>query len=214
VSSHSTDKFFDSYAEAFSDLYSNRHRFPQNLINRYLRRSMRVRFERTMAGCQPINGLSVLDIGCGPGHYAIALARQGAARVVGIDFAPRMIELARKRAVAAGVAGACEFLLTDLMEYTPDRQFDFTIAMGFMDYVADPVTIVQRIFKLTKSTSFLSFPASGGILAWQRRLRYRCKCDLYLYTEKQVRQLIDSIDTSDTTIERIGRDIFVTLRRH
>jgi cyclopropane fatty-acyl-phospholipid synthase-like methyltransferase len=44
-----------------------------------------------------------LDIGCGRGGHSIELARRGW-QVTGIDFVPRAIKQARKRAEAAGVS--------------------------------------------------------------------------------------------------------------
>lgn len=44
----------------------------------------------------------VLDIGCGPGNYALGLARQ-AKRVTGIDISPNMIQKARGKAAGEGV---------------------------------------------------------------------------------------------------------------
>jgi SAM-dependent methyltransferase len=55
-------------------------------------------------------GHRVLDVGCGPGRHALALARRGIA-VVGVDLAPRFVELAREAAAAEGLA--CRFLLGD-----------------------------------------------------------------------------------------------------
>lgn len=34
-----------------------------------------------------------------------------------------------------------------------------------------------------------SFPVKKGFLAWQRRLRYRSRCDLYMYDERGVEAL-------------------------
>ena len=48
-------------------------------------------------------GSRLLDVGCGAGREAVGFARAGLA-VVGIDMAPAMIELARKRAHAPGLA--------------------------------------------------------------------------------------------------------------
>src|SRR5262245_32351484 len=39
----------------------------------------------------------VVDLGCGPGAHALALARRGY-DVVGLDGSPRMVEVARSRA--------------------------------------------------------------------------------------------------------------------
>src|SRR5215475_9468554 len=43
--------------------------------------------------------MSVLDVGCGNGYFARALARRGA-RVTGIDISPRMIEHAKQQETA------------------------------------------------------------------------------------------------------------------
>ena len=48
-----------------------------------------------------VEGLSVLDVGCGTGRHAVPLAAQGA-RVVGLDPTPEMLDRARAKAEAAG----------------------------------------------------------------------------------------------------------------
>ena len=50
-----------------------------------------------------------------------------------------------------------------------------------------------------------------GPLAWQRKLRYHNRCDLYLYTEPQIRALADASGAKSSSIEMISRDYFVTL---
>ncbi|MDD3530033.1 MAG: 50S ribosomal protein L11 methyltransferase [Gallionellaceae bacterium] len=54
-------------------------------------------------------GETVLDYGCGSGILAIAAARLGAARVVGVDIDPLAVQAARDNASSNGVA--CEFML-------------------------------------------------------------------------------------------------------
>jgi SAM-dependent methyltransferase len=49
----------------------------------------------------------VLDVGCGSGLHAVRLAAAGL-EVVGVDVAPRAIELARARGAAAGVSARFE----------------------------------------------------------------------------------------------------------
>lgn len=44
----------------------------------------------------------VLDVGCGPGHLSIRLARQPGLKVTGLDLDPAMIERARANANRAG----------------------------------------------------------------------------------------------------------------
>lgn len=50
----------------------------------------------------PIDGLPVLDVGCGAGVAALGLARKGA-KVTAIDAAPAMIERTRARAASLGI---------------------------------------------------------------------------------------------------------------
>lgn len=67
-------------------------------------------------------GNRILDVGCGAGREAIALARVGA-RVTAIDLVPAMIERARAEAAAAGIAVTFEVKsVTDLDE--PPGSFD------------------------------------------------------------------------------------------
>jgi 2-polyprenyl-3-methyl-5-hydroxy-6-metoxy-1,4-benzoquinol methylase len=203
-------RFFDSYARDFDAIYGNDHRAFDRVINTLFRRAMLVRFEKTIAGCAPIAGHSVLDVGCGPGHYSIQLAQAGASRVVGLDFAAGMLEIARKRAEAEGVADRCSFLLDDFLTHEFGETFDYGIVMGFMDYVKDPSRVIERVVGLVRRRAFFSFPADGGFLAWQRKVRYKRRCDLFLYQRERIAELM-SRGGQPFTIESIGRDFFVTV---
>jgi SAM-dependent methyltransferase len=210
VTTERTRIFFDDYAPDFDSIYGTCNNWLNRLVNRRLRRSMAIRYAKTIEGCTPIEGRTVLDVGCGPGHYAVALARRGAREVVGIDFAESMIQLARQKAEAAGVADRCRFVRGDFLAFAADRRFDYTVLMGFMDYVSDPGKTVRKAMELTSDKAFLSFPAAGGILAWQRRIRYRRRCDLYMYDLAGLKELFARLDCVAAEIERIERDFFVT----
>jgi SAM-dependent methyltransferase len=191
-----TSEFFNRYAVDFDSIYGNDNKALERIANRLFRHAMLVRYQKTIAGCQPAAGRSVIDVGCGPGHYSITLARQGADKVLGLDFAPGMLKIARDRAAFAGVAERCSFELGDFLTYSLPEPFDYAIVMGFMDYV--------------RVRAFFSFPKAGGPLAWQRQWRYRNRCDLFLYGEEQIRALLVPTGAS-FTIDPIGRDFFVTL---
>ncbi len=60
-------------------------------------------------------GSRVLDLTCGPGLYAVALAERGC-EVTGIDFSPAAIGYAREQAINAGVADRCTFIEYDVRE--------------------------------------------------------------------------------------------------
>jgi cyclopropane fatty-acyl-phospholipid synthase-like methyltransferase len=211
LSNDRTSQFFDTYARDFNAIYGNSNTFVNRLINRHFRASMRLRYEKTIEGCSPIAGKSVLDIGCGPGHYSVALAKNGAEEVFGIDFADEMISLASQNAQSAGMQDRCHFARRDFLMDPIENKYDYTIAMGFMDYMADPRKTIEKVLALTKLKAFFSFPAEGGILAWQRKLRYKSRCPLYLYSLAQLHQLFSSVGPDHVRIERIARDYFVTV---
>jgi len=122
-----------------------------------------------------------------------------------------MIEIAKQRAERVGVADRCTFTLGDFLTAGGDEKFDYAIVMGFMDYIADPADLIGKVLRVCRGKAFFSFPADGGPLAWQRKLRYRNRCDLYPYTEPRIRALADASGAKSSSIEMISRDYFVTL---
>jgi 2-polyprenyl-3-methyl-5-hydroxy-6-metoxy-1,4-benzoquinol methylase len=206
-----TQVFFHQYANDFDAIYSNRGGLVNGFINGVFRKSMRLRYTKTIEGCYPVEGKTVLDVGCGPGHYAITLAQRGAARVLGIDFAEGMLGLAAEHARTAGVADRCEFRQADFLQFNAPEPFDYVILMGFMDYMPDARAVIRKALSLTRSKAFFSFPADGGLLAWQRKLRYRNRCELHMYNREDLGDLVYSFPGVRAKIEPIARDFFVTL---
>jgi 2-polyprenyl-3-methyl-5-hydroxy-6-metoxy-1,4-benzoquinol methylase len=205
-----TAEFFDRYAHDFNAIYGTKNGRLNRLVNSFFRRSMRLRYERVVAGCDPIIGRSVLDIGCGPGHYSVELAHRGASRVLGIDFSDSMLEIARKAAIDKRVENICAFRHADFLRDTFDERFDYVVVMGFMDYVGQPEPIVQKAVGLAKSRAFFSFPLDGGVLAWQRKLRYKSRCNLFMFMENQVQRIFSATTVARIDVSKIDRDLFVT----
>jgi len=79
-----------------------------------------------------------------------------------------------------------------------------------MDYMERPREVVEKALSVCDVRAFFSFPLDGGVLAWQRRLRYRSRCDLFLYTEERVRDLFERTPARKVDVEVIARDLFVT----
>lgn len=207
-------QLFDDYAEGFNSIYGDSHNRFQRWIDRRFRQSMRLRFERTVASCQPLEEKRILDVGCGPGQYSVFLAQHGAREIAGIDIAPRMIELARKLAREKGVPDRCTFLECDFMNYGGTELFDYTIVMGVMDYILEPKPFLQRLMSLTRDHILLSFPNDRGILARQRRWRYKwfSGCILNMYSQEKLVSLLEEIASHRYSIEPIARDYFVTIQ--
>lgn len=94
-------------------------------------------------------GGRALDIGCGTGTNAVFLASQGYA-VVGVDFAPRALTLARTRASGAGVAVA--FHAADvLVDPIAGGPFDLVFDRGCLhvfDDAGDRARFAERVAEL------------------------------------------------------------------
>jgi SAM-dependent methyltransferase len=71
-------------------------------------------------------GMRVLDVGCGPGRHALALARRGMA-VVGVDRSPDFLLLARDATVAAGLVA--EFVELDVRDLAFEAEFDAAVCL-------------------------------------------------------------------------------------
>ena len=85
--------------------------------------------------------------------------------------------------------------------------------MGVMDYISEPIPFLRHLISLSRGKVMLSFPAAGGILEWQRRLRYRwfSHCELTFYTREDLRRLLEEVAPGRWEIEPIARDFFVNI---
>ncbi len=86
-----------------------------------------------------LTGEVVLDAGCGPGAFSLALAARGA-QVVGVDLSAELIETARER--ARGCEGPTpEFVAGDLFEVARSRRFDRAVVMDCFIHYPLPETL-------------------------------------------------------------------------
>lgn len=91
------------------------------------------RFGRSADAPSPLAGLRALDIGCGAGLLAEAMARAGA-DVTGIDVAERNVLVARDHAATCGLK--IDYRIASL-EQLDDEQFDVVLNMEVVEHVAD-----------------------------------------------------------------------------
>lgn len=204
---------FDADAQRFDAIYEDEAGLVRRFVDRVWRGVVRRRLELTLERLEPLAGRTVLDVGCGSGRYCIAYARRGATRVVGVDFAPAMIEIADRLAARAGVADRCEFRVGAFPEAVADGPFDASTAMGYFDYVPDAVRHVVAMRKKTTSVMVMSFPKA---IEWRvplRRLRFlMLRCPLYLYTAGEVRRILEEAGVTDYDWIPLDRDYVVVAR--
>lgn len=207
--STSVQKHFDLIPKQWDAFYSHENRF-MNLINRLLRKGLYERYRLTFENCGDLSGASVLDIGCGTGRYSIECAKRGASRIVGIDFAPSMIEFSRKIARQMNVADKCEFICGDFPTYTFDETFDVVLALGFFDYIKNPELIFKKVAQLNPGKFLASFPKFTPIWGIQRFIRYHYfkKCPIYNYSLTQLEHLYQEAPFKHYRIIPCGKGFF------
>jgi SAM-dependent methyltransferase len=97
-------------------------------------------------------GARVLEVGCGPGHLSIRLARHGL-EVTGLDLDPAMIARARANTDRAGNRGGRRpsFLVGDVAALAfPDRSFDLVVSTLSMHHWADPTAGLTEIGRVLR----------------------------------------------------------------
>ncbi len=92
--------------------------------------------KRLVALVSASNPASVLDIATGTGDLALALTATGAERIIGLDLAPGMLEVGRKKVAEAGKEDRIEMVLGDSESLDfADASFDaVTVAFGVRNF--------------------------------------------------------------------------------
>ena len=209
--------FFDGYAHDFSSIYKEdtkkRSSFDK-LMDKWFRKGIKDRFDLTLNETKKDTIKTILDIGCGPGHFVIKFLEQEK-QVTALDIAPSMIEITKKRVQSVGKNDQVKFILEDYLEYKPTEKFDAACVMGFFDYVEDPVITLKKLNNEVKKEIYISIPDNKGFLAWQRKIRYKQRnCPLFLYS---IEFLEDSLKKAGcfeiSEIIAIDRGYFVKIKK-
>ncbi len=104
-----------------------------------------------------LTGKQVVDVGCGGGILADAMARKGA-QVLGIDLATKSLKVAQLHALEAGTTGVNyrEVSAEDLAQEKP-QQFDVVTCMEMLEHVPDPALVVKTCTDLVKPGGWVFF---------------------------------------------------------
>lgn len=92
----------------------------------------------------------VLDVGCGGGILADAMARRGA-QVLGIDLADKSLKVAQLHALEAQTPNiAYRNVAVEQLAAEEPQRFDVVTCMEMLEHVPDPASVVQACAQLVK----------------------------------------------------------------
>ena len=151
---HSTDNVDPAELAKFSDLA---HRWWDTESEfRPLHQINPLRLE-WIVDIAPITGKRVLDVGCGGGILADAMARRGA-EVLGIDLATKALRVAQLHALEAQTAGVqYREISAEALAAEQPASFDVVTCMEMLEHVPDPSSVVRACAQLVKPGGHVFF---------------------------------------------------------
>jgi len=109
--------------------------------------------DRLAAGCA---GKTAIDVGCGGGILAEALARRGA-KVTGIDLADKSLKVAELHGLESGVPVRYELISAEAMAEREPGSFDIVTCMEMLEHVPDPASSIAACAQLAKPGGWVFF---------------------------------------------------------
>ncbi len=105
----------------------------------------------------PLADRQVLDVGCGGGILAEAMARQGA-DVLGIDLAGKSLKVAQLHALETGLDNvAYREVAVEALAAERPASFDVVTCMEMLEHVPDPASVVKACADLVKPGGWVFF---------------------------------------------------------
>lgn len=105
----------------------------------------------------PVAGQRVLDVGCGGGILADAMARKGA-DVLGIDLAGKALKVAQLHALEASTKGVkYREVAVEALAAEQPGSFDIVTCMEMLEHVPQPASVVKACADLVKPGGWVFF---------------------------------------------------------
>jgi 2-polyprenyl-6-hydroxyphenyl methylase/3-demethylubiquinone-9 3-methyltransferase len=107
-------------------------------------------------GIAGLNGRRVLDVGCGGGILAEAMAARGA-RVTGVDLAEKPLKVAQLHLLESGLEVEYRLIAPEALARDAPGSFDVVTCMELLEHVPDPALTVQACSDLVRPDGHVFF---------------------------------------------------------
>ena len=205
---------FESYARSFDEIYgsSEKKSFLAHSLDKWLRKSMFLRFRETLKNIKDTEIDSILDVGCGSGRYCAEFLKMDKT-VTGIDIASEMLSLARELCKKEVPEGRVKFINGHYPGVDLGEKYDAAVLMGLFDYIENPQPLLKRLKMDIDSTILASFPKKDNILNSIRKVRYHFfkNCPLYFYSRKGLERLFELCEFDKYSITDSDREYYVKI---
>ncbi|HYF60603.1 MAG TPA: bifunctional 2-polyprenyl-6-hydroxyphenol methylase/3-demethylubiquinol 3-O-methyltransferase UbiG [Burkholderiaceae bacterium] len=104
----------------------------------------------------PLGGRTAIDVGCGGGILAEAMAARGAT-VTGIDLADKALKVAELHGLESGVPVRYEKIAAESMADREPGAYDVVTCMEMLEHVPDPRSTVAACARLAKPGGWVFF---------------------------------------------------------
>ena len=170
-------------------------------LGQYVDRTER---ELLLALLQPGPGEHLIDLGCGTGAYAVALAELGCV-VTGVDLSRGMLERARAKA-RPGLD--TRFLEADLARLPlPDASFDAALLQVTLEFVAEPAAVFLEAMRILRPGGRLVVGLIHGPGPWARSYREKAlqhPDSVYRHAHFWTRPELETVAGMAPTAVRLG----------
>ncbi len=142
---------------------------------------------------RPKNGESLLDIGCGTGHFLRWFKNSGL-RISGVDNSADMLNIAKK-----DLNEETELKLANAEKLPyPENKFDIVTMITTLEFLDKPEVSLKEAIRVAKKRVFLGFLNKYSLLSLKRRIKGFFKDSIYneakFYSIRKLIRLTRSID--------------------
>ena len=187
MSLDSVNKYFQQQANLYE------HKLSGN-IWKFLRRDEE-RGILSMVG--DVQGIDILELGCGTGYYAKKLISMGANKVIAVDQCDEMLRNIYTDGITVIIGSAESVSL--------DQKFNLVLAAGLLEFVADPLAVLKNAYTHTKpgGSLVIMVPMSNFYSLFYTLFHKSHGISIRLYNENILRELFERAGWVMQNIQKI-----------